>query len=67
MAMFAVISGSTVTNVILADTKKIAEAVTGMTCIAADAGIGYSYDETTGEFTAPVVEEVIPPVIEVTE
>jgi hypothetical protein len=59
MATFAVIDNNTVTNIIVADTKEIAEQVTGLTCIEYTdenpAGIGYTYD---GEnFIAPVVEE----------
>jgi hypothetical protein len=59
MANYAVIKDGIVDNVIVADTKEIAETVTGLTCIEYTdenpAGIGWSYDGTT--FTAPVVEE----------
>ena len=59
MATFAVIKDGTVNNVIVADTKEIAETVTGLTCIEYTdenrAGIGWTYDGA--EFTAPVVEE----------
>lgn len=59
---FAVISNNLVVNTIIADSKEIAEEVTGLLCIENDAvGIGYSYNEETGEFTAPVVEA---PVVE---
>ena len=55
MANYAVISGNSVTNTIVADTKAVAEEVTGLTCVeytdANPAGIGYTYDGTT--FTAP--------------
>lgn len=58
MATFAVIKDGTVNNVIVADTKEIAETVTGLTCIEYTdenrAGIGWTYDGA--EFTAPVVE-----------
>ena len=59
MATFAVIKDGTVNNVIVADTKEIAETVTGLTCIEYTnenpVGIGWTYDGA--EFTAPVVEE----------
>jgi hypothetical protein len=59
MANYAVIENGTVTNTIIADTKEIAEQVTGFACVEYTeenpAGIGYTYD---GEnFVAPVVEE----------
>ena len=60
MATYAVISGDTVTNVIVADTQADAELVTGATCVeytdSNPAGIGWTWDGTT--FTAPVVPEV---------
>lgn len=56
---FAVISGNSVTNIIVADSKEVAEEVTGATCVAyTDANpahIGLGYDGTT--FEQPVVEE----------
>jgi hypothetical protein len=59
MKNFAVISGATVTNVIVADTKENAELATNLECIEYTdknpAGIGWTWDGTT--FTAPVVEE----------
>ena len=59
MANFAVIDNNVVTNIIVADTKKIAEEVTGATCVEYTnenpAGIGWIYN---GEnFITPVVEE----------
>lgn len=59
MATFAVLNNSTVINVIVADSKEIAEEATNSICIEYTdenpAGIGYTYD---GEnFIAPVVEE----------
>jgi hypothetical protein len=58
MAKFAVILDSTVQNVIVADTKEIAEEVTGLTCVeytdSNPAIIGLGYDGTTFEQpTAP--------------
>jgi hypothetical protein len=49
MANFAVMNGNVVVNVIVADTKEIAEMVTNSTCIEfnldeREAGIGYIYD-----------------------
>ena len=50
MAKFAVINNQIVENVIVADTKAIAEEVTGKTCveytIQNPAGIGYTYNGT---------------------
>jgi len=58
MKTFAVVNGSTVSNVIVCDSKEVAESVTGQTCIEyteeSPAGIGWSYDGSV--FTAPVVE-----------
>jgi hypothetical protein len=59
MANYAVIKDGVVNNVIVADTKEIAETVTGLTCVEVPneswaPGIGWSYDGA--EFTAPVVE-----------
>lgn len=63
MATFAVMSGNTVSNVILSNNKEETELALGVTLIEYTsenpAGIGWIYDETTGRFTAPeVVEEV---------
>ena len=58
---FAVISESMVTNIIVADSKEIAEAVTGKTCVeyTSDnpAHIGLGYDGTTFEQPSLVVVE----------
>jgi hypothetical protein len=58
MANYAVIKDGIVNNIIVADTKEIAETVTGLTCIEYTdenpAGIGWTYDGA--EFTAPVIE-----------
>lgn len=58
---FAVISESMVTNIIVADSKEIAEAVTGKTCVeyTSDnpAHIGLSYDGITFEQPPLVVVE----------
>ena len=57
MATFAVIENATVTNVIVADTKAIAEDMTGLPCVEYDqdsdnaAHIGGTYDEKTGKFS----------------
>jgi hypothetical protein len=60
MATFAVLSGNIVSNVIVADTKEIAELVTNNTCVEYTsenpAGIGMIYDETTQTFSSPVEE-----------
>ena len=58
MANFAEIQNGVVTNVIVVDTKEIAELVTGLTCVEYTdenpAGIGWTYDGT--KFIAPIVE-----------
>jgi hypothetical protein len=65
MANFAVLSGSTVVNVIVATSKKNAELATKAECVEYKddnpAGIGWSYLD--GIFVAPkplVVDETIP-------
>lgn len=59
MANYAVMSGNTVSNIIVCDSKEVAEQVTGMTCIEYTnenpAGIGYTWDGSV--FTAPIIEE----------
>ena len=59
MANYAVIQNNKVINVIVADSKAIAEDVTGHTCIEytseSPAGIGYTWDGTN--FVPPVIEE----------
>jgi hypothetical protein len=60
MANYAVIKDGIVNNVIVADTKEIAETVTGLTCVEVEhvpgaPGIGWSYDGA--EFAALVVED----------
>jgi len=65
MATFAVMSGDSVSNVIVADTKEIAEEVTGSICIEYTeenpAGIGWTWDGTSFINPFAVVEE---PVVE---
>ena len=59
MAKFAVIENDIVKNVILADTKEIAEQVTGLTCVETvsenPAHIGLGFDGTT--FEQPTITE----------
>jgi hypothetical protein len=68
MATFAVMGGNTVSTVIVADNKEQCEAELGVVLIEYTpenpAGIGWTYDEATGTFTAPVVVE---PVVEVAQ
>ena len=63
MANFAEIQNGVVTNVIVADTKEIAELVTGLTCVEYTdenpAGIGWTYDGS--KFIPPVKETPITP------
>ena len=57
MATYAMMSGNTVTNIIMADDKEATEAALGCTLIEYTpenpAGIGWTYDENTGQFFAP--------------
>lgn len=66
MATFAVLNNGQVMNVIIADTKEIAEQVTNHTCVeyteSNPAAIGHIYDEATVTFSAPVVEDSTDPV-----
>lgn len=59
MANYAVIQNNIVTNIIVADTKKIAEEAIGFTCVEYTdknpAGIGWTMDEN-GKFHPAVVE-----------
>lgn len=62
MPTFAMMSGNTVDNIVMADDKEATEAALRCTLIEYTpenpAGIGWSYDPETGVFTAPVeVEE----------
>lgn len=58
MANYAVIENNTVINIIIADSKEIAEEVTKQTCVEytneSPAGIGYTYNGTN--FIAPATE-----------
>lgn len=62
MAYFAEITDGVVTNVLIADSKEIAELVTGKTCVEYTednpVGIGYLYDGK--KITAPKLEPVKP-------
>lgn len=61
MATFAVMGGNTVSTVIVADNKEETEAALGVVLIEYTpenpAGIGWTYDESTGKFSTPIVEE----------
>jgi hypothetical protein len=59
MATFAVMGGNFVTNVIVADTLEEASVLGQCIEYTKDnpAGIGMVYDEATGTFSLPVVEE----------
>jgi hypothetical protein len=61
MATYAMMSGNSVSNVIVADDKEATEAALHCTLIEITpenlGGIGWTYDPDTGKFTAPVVEE----------
>lgn len=61
MATYAMMSGNSVSNIIMADDKEATEAALGCTLIEFTpenpAGIGWTYDAETGKFSAPVIEE----------
>ena len=61
MSTFAVINDNKVENIIVADTKEIAEEATGKLCVEytdeSPACIGLGWDETTGFEQPPVVVE----------
>jgi len=63
MANYAVIENGIVTNTIVADTKEVAEQVTGLTCVeytdTNPAGIGYTWDGTN--FVSPIAEPIEQP------
>jgi hypothetical protein len=58
MTNFAVIENNIVENIIIADTKEIAETITGKTCVTYTqdnpAAVGYTY--ANGVFAEPVTE-----------
>ena len=62
MAIYAMMSGNSVSNVIVTDNKE--ECDTSLGCVLIEitpenpAGTGYTYDETTGKFIAPIIEEI---------
>jgi hypothetical protein len=62
MFNFAVMNSNIVENIILADSKEIAEQVTNKICIEYTnenpAGIGYTYDENTNTFIPPVLNNI---------
>lgn len=61
MPAFAMMSGNSVVNIIMADDKQDAEAA--LRCVLIEyttenpAGIGYTYDPETGRFIPPTTEE----------
>jgi len=72
---YAVIVNNNVENVIMADSKEIAEIITGLSCVEVvsditvdghDYGvfIGCSYDNETNEFSLPSWFETIKPITE---
>jgi len=64
MGTYAVMGGNTVTNVIVADDPQDASNALGAQLIEYTAenpaGIGWTYDESTGKFTAPEPVEIDP-------
>lgn len=79
MAQFAVINGTRVLNIIVADSQEIAEEVTGLLCVETYEGaVGDEYDEETNQFIKPFIdvaadgplapeEPVIAPVVPIEE
>ena len=63
MPTFAMMNGNTVDNIVMADDKEATEAA--LRCVLIEftaenpAGIGWSYDQETGTFSAPIVEAEI--------
>jgi hypothetical protein len=61
MPTFAMMSGNTVDNIIMADNKEATEAA--LRCVLIEftaenpAGTGWTYDPETGKFTEPTVVE----------
>lgn len=64
MAEYAVIQNNLVVNVIVADSKEIAESVTDLECvdIAEEIGVGIGWSFTDNVFTKPE-QEIIPPTV----
>lgn len=66
MATYAMMSGNSVSNIIVAEDKEATEAALGCTLIEYTsenpAGIGWIYDPETGKFNAPVTDEPEGPV-----
>jgi hypothetical protein len=64
MNTFAVIEDNKVINIIVADTKEIAEQVTGQTCVEYTeenpVGIGYTYDGENFIEPEPIINEETP-------
>ena len=61
MTTFAVLQNNTVTNIIIAESKQIAEEVSRSECIESEvAGIGWVYDDKTGSFSNPAIAETNP-------
>ena len=61
MATYAMMSGNTVSNIIMADDKEATEAALHCTLIEYTpenpAGIGWTYDPETGKFNPPPMPE----------
>lgn len=68
MANYAMMSGNSVSNIIMADDKEATEAALGCTLIEYTpdnpAGIGWTYDPETGKFTAPLQPDEEVPAVE---
>jgi hypothetical protein len=60
MAIYAMMNGNSVENIIVADNKEATEAALNCALIEITSenpgGIGWTYDPETGKFIAPVVE-----------
>jgi hypothetical protein len=56
---YAVIESDIVTNVIVADSLKIAKDVTGKDCVECDGSFWIGWTRVDGQWVAPVIEEVL--------
>jgi hypothetical protein len=62
MSLFAIVENNVVINIIVAESKEIAETVTKATCVEYetqnDCGIGWVYDAEKKVFISPVKPEI---------
>ena len=56
---FAIIENDVVTNVVVADTLKIAKEVTGQECVECDGSFWIGWRRDGKDWVAPVIEEIV--------